>query len=157
MYTYYERSDENISYVLLTPDDENFINICNFVEENINKENLNVNGGILRRSGLTYEAKFLLVALNNMQEPIAYNAIKQKVEGEYYISQIAVKKEYRRHNIGTTLVQLAIEIARNDSMNVAAHALFYNEPSVNMFRSLGFSSARKLTRKGSLRFTYNTQ
>lgn len=157
MYKVLKKTDDNISYVLLTSHDENFNNVCDFIEQNITKENLNVNGGILHNSGITYDAKFLIIALNNNNIPIAYNSIKQKVEDEYYISQIAVKEDYRRRKIGTNLVQLAIEIAKNDSKNVAAHALYYNDASVNMFESLGFSRSNKLTRRGSFRFTYDTK
>ena len=87
-----------------------FNHVCDYVEQNINRENLSINGGTLNYSNLTYESDILLVALDN-GVPVGYNSIVTYEDG-LYIYQIAVKKEYQNKGVGTLMLKKAIEIAK---------------------------------------------
>ena len=141
-----------IEFRIIKANDPNFIDVCDYIEKNINRENLYINGGTLQNSNITYKALFLIVAYKD-NLPIAYNSIREKVEYELYISQIAVKKEFKRLGIGTKLMEIAIQIAKLNNKDVKAHVRYYNTASIEMFRSLGFTQSTNLTKKGSYTFT----
>lgn len=145
---------DNVEFRIIKANDTNFKDVCDYVEKNINKENLYINGGTLQNTGLTYKALFLIVAYKD-NFPIAYNSVRQKVGDELYISQIAVKKEFKRLGIGTKMMEIAIEIAKLNNKDVTAHVRYYNIPSIEMFKSLGFTQSMNLTKKGSYKFTLN--
>ena len=142
----------NFEFRIIRSNDTDFMDVCDYVEKNINRENLYINGGTLQNFNITYKAIFLIVAYKD-NLPIAYNSVRQKVEDELYISQIAVKKEFRRLGIGTKLIEIAIQLAKLNNKNVKAHVRYYNSCSMEMFKSLGFTQSTKLTKKGSYTFT----
>lgn len=142
---------DDIEYGIVRSNDQNFLDVCDYIKENIVNENLFENGGMLQNSDIIYKALFLIVAYKD-GEIIAFNSIRQKNEEELYISQVVVKEKYRKLGIGSNLVKMAIQIAKNNNKNVRAHAREYNEPSIEMFRSLGFEQSDKLTKRGSYTF-----
>ena len=146
--------NNQITFQIIDSSNENFINICNYIEENINRENLRINGGTLQNSNITYKANFIIIACKN-NLPIAYNSIRQKEEDELYVSQIAVKNEFKKMGIGTKMMEILIRIAKITNKNIKAHVRYYNTPSLEMFKSLGFIQSTGLTKKGSYTFTKN--
>ena len=115
---------------------EYFYQVCNYIEENINRENLFKNGGTLNYSNLTYDSDILLVVFDN-EIPVGYNSIV-KYKGGLYIYQIAVKKKYQNKGIGTLMLRKAIKIAEEENTFVTAHVMNYNVASQKMFLNLGF-------------------
>lgn len=113
-----------------------FYKICNYIEENINRENLYTNGGTLNYSNLTYDSDILLVAFKD-NIPVGYNSIVMCEDG-YYIYQIAVKKEYQNSGIGTLMLKKAIKIAKDNKSFVIANVMNYNINSQKMFLKQGF-------------------
>ena len=115
---------------------EYFYQVCNYIEENINRENLFKNGGTLNYSNLTYDSDILLVVFDN-EIPVGYNSIV-KYKGGLYIYQIAVKKKYQNKGIGTLMLRKTIKIAEEENTFVTAHVMNYNVASQKMFLNLGF-------------------
>ena len=83
--------NNNLEFRIIKASDMQFVAVCDYIEKNINRENLCINGGTLQNSDITYKAIFLIVAYKD-GVPVAYNSVRQKVEDEFYVSQIAVKK-----------------------------------------------------------------
>ena len=146
--------NNKITFQIIDSSNKNFINTCNYIEENINRENLRINGGTLQISNITYKADFIIIAYKDYL-PIAYNSIRQKEENELYVSQIAVKNEFKKMGIGTKMMEILIKIAKLTNKNIKAHVRYYNTPSLEMFKSLGFTQSTGLTKKGSYTFTKN--
>ncbi|MBR5370204.1 MAG: GNAT family N-acetyltransferase [Bacilli bacterium] len=115
---------------------DEFLNICDYVEKNINRENLSANGGTLNYSNLTYSSDILFIAFDN-NTPVGYNSVV-KCDGGYYIYQIAVKKEYQGQGIGTDMLKEIVKIADEEGVFITAHVMNYNTASQKMFKSLGF-------------------
>lgn len=124
-----------------------FLEICDYVEKNINRENLYVNGGTLNYSNLTYNSDILLIAFNK-DIPIGYNSVI-KCNGGYYIYQIAVKKEFQNMGIGTEMLRVIVNMANNQDVSVLAHVMSYNEPSLKMFNSFGFKRIDERSKNGN--------
>lgn len=117
---------------------EKFNDICNYLEQNITKENLSINGGTLNYKNLTYDSDVLFVAYDNDNEKlVGYNSVI-KYEDGYYIYQIAVKKEFQNQGIGKQLALKSIELAESEKELLTAHIMEYNEASKRLFSSLGF-------------------
>ncbi len=143
--------NSNLTIKCIKSSDNDFYDICNYCEKNINRENLNINGGVLENYDITYQSIMLFVTYFN-QTPIAYASIKIKKEGEYYISQIAIKNEYKRIGIGRAMVKMIIKKAEEDNMNLRTHVRYWNKPSLELFHSLGFDQSDTLTKRGSYTF-----
>ena len=126
---------------------DEFLEICDYVEKNINRENLRENGGTLKYSNLTYNSDILLIAFNN-DIPIGYNSVVE-CNGGYYIYQIAVKKEYQNMGIGTEMLRVIVNLAQNQDVGVSAHVMSYNEPSLKMFNSFGFKRVDESSKNGN--------
>ena len=122
-------------------DTDYFYQICDYLEKNINRENLYRNGGTLKYTNLTYNSHILFVAFDN-DIPVGYNSIWKNLEG-YYVAQIAVKKEYQNKGIGTLMMQKIIEIAESENKYITAHVMNYNTASQKMFLGLGFEKIRE--------------
>ena len=118
-----------------------FMKICKYVEENINRENLHKNGGTLNYSNLTYDSDILFIAYDN-ETPVGYNSIVRYEDG-FYVYQIAVKKEYQGKGIGTAMLKEAIEIAEKENTFITAHVMYYNIPSQKMFTKQGFKKIKE--------------
>ena len=150
-----ENNEVNIEYRVIARNNPDFRQICNYIEENIVKENLEENGGTLKMTGLVYQCPILIVAFAD-GNPIGFNAIKdRKYTGYFYISQIAVKNEFKRKGVAKKMMEILVELANETSVGVAAHAKQYNTPSVEMFKSLGFDQSTELTPGGSYTFVLN--
>ncbi|KAL5111172.1 N-alpha-acetyltransferase 30A [Taenia crassiceps] len=64
-----------------------------------------------------------------------------------YIAMLAVEKEHRRKKIGSTLVQLAVEIMiQNEAQEVVLEAEVDNKPALALYEQLGFSRDKYLFR-----------
>ncbi|BHF61176.1 N-alpha-acetyltransferase 30 [Sparganum proliferum] len=64
-----------------------------------------------------------------------------------YIAMLAVEKEYRKKGIGSTLVQLAINLMIEDGgQEVVLEAEATNEPALALYEQLGFSRDKYLFR-----------
>ncbi|KAL5962704.1 N-alpha-acetyltransferase 30A [Taenia solium] len=64
-----------------------------------------------------------------------------------YIAMLAVEKEHRRKRIGSTLVQLAVEIMiQNEAQEVVLEAEVDNKPALALYEQLGFSRDKYLFR-----------
>ncbi|VDM32940.1 unnamed protein product [Hydatigera taeniaeformis] len=64
-----------------------------------------------------------------------------------YIAMLAVEKEHRRKRIGSTLVQLAVELMIQDgAQEVVLEAEVDNRPALALYEQLGFSRDRYLFR-----------
>ena len=114
----------------------NFKKICDYVEKNINRENLRSNGGILNYRDLTYYSDVLIIAFNK-DIPIGYNSLVICDYG-YYVYQIAVKEEYKHKGVGSCMLQKAIDIAKEEDKDICAHAMNYNDNSLKLFNKMGF-------------------
>ena len=129
------------------PSARNFTEVCDYIEQYINRENLSINGGTLNYSNLTYDSYILLLAIDN-GVPVGYNSIVVYEKG-LYIYQIAVKKEYQNKGIGTLMLKKAIEIAKKHNTNVTAHVMNYNIASQKMFLKLGFQKVDEDKKTGN--------
>ena len=137
----------DIKIEVLMPDQESFEKICDYCEENINRENHSENGGMLNYKNLTYESDILIIAFKD-DVPVAYNSMVVTNNGAVlYVYQIAVKKEYQGNGIGTEIMKKAISIAKKLNMDVSAHARDYNIASRKMFNTLGFEKIEKYSTK----------
>lgn len=124
-----------------------FFEVCDFVEENINRENLSENGGTLNYSNLTYNSDILFIAFDK-GIPVGYNSIVRYEDG-LYIYQIAVKKEYQNKGIGTSMLRKAVEIADEENSFLTAHVMNYNSASQKMFLNLGFKKISEDPKTGN--------
>ena len=126
---------------------DQFYKICDYVEKNINRQNLSENCGTLNYSNLTYDSDILLIAFDN-DIPVGYNSIV-KYKGGLYVYQIAVKKEYQHKGIGTEMLRKAVEIADEQETFMTANIMDYNTASQKMFSRLGFKKIGENTATGN--------
>lgn len=116
-----------------------FKNVCNYVEININRENLSKNGGTLNYANLTYDSDILIIAYDD-GKPVGYNSVVRCGENDegYYIYQIAVKKEYQNQGIGPAMLKEIVDMADKEDTFITANVMNYNINSQKMFKSFGF-------------------
>ena len=147
---------KNYKVFRIEPDNDSFDNICSYVEDKINKENLYENGGTLNYSGLTFHSDVLFIAAID-KIPIGYVSIVTNGDS-YYVFQIAIKKEYQQKGIGTALMNQVIDMADSDGMEVTANVMDYNTNSKKMFTSLGFEKIGYSSKgDGFYRFSQNNK
>ena len=125
-----------INMKVYMPNDKGFEKICDYLEENVCKENLSWNGGTLNYENLTYDSDILFVAYDK-KVPIGYTSLIITEMG-IYVYQIAIKKEYQQRGIGSSMMQMTLDFADSNNMDVSAHVRDYNSNSLKMFTRLGF-------------------
>ena len=135
------KTDDNYIYCELRKTDEEYDDLINKIGQEITTPNLRVNGGKLAGYiGLEFPELLLYMKDKNTNEIISYVGLTRLYWEGLYISQIAVREDYRRKGIGTELVKEAIERAYKDGIDtVSADINYDNIPSLNMFKKQGFA------------------
>lgn len=136
-----------VSYDIIIPSDSKFISVCDECEEKIVTPNLSRNGGTLNFSNLVYNSDILIVCYKG-KEIIGFNSLVMD-ENELYIYQIGVKPGYKNQKIGTSLMNLAIDIAKKKNLMVTAHVRDYNTYSKMMMESVGLKRIDEYSSKGN--------
>lgn len=132
-----QKIDASFDYIMISPLDTNFREICYLCDTEIVVENLRQNGGTLNHSGIVNLSNYLIVCMKDNQ-PIGFNALLAGYGGNLYIGQIAVKNNYKRLGIGTELINRAKDLAEQLNLNVTADVRSYNDASCALFESCGF-------------------
>ena len=116
-----------------------FEETCDEIEENIVKENLEENGGTLKRTNLTYRADIIIFAALKGRKIGFASIYLDKYPDGLYISQIAVKKEYQHLGVGKSLVDACKRLAALNKKDLVCDILDTNVKSQGLFKKAGFS------------------
>lgn len=134
------KEDDKYLYCELKKTDEDYDRIIEYIAKEITRPNLRENGGTLNSYiGLTYPELLIYMKDKGTNEIIGYMGLTERYAEGLYISQIAVRKEYRQEGIGTTLVKEAIKRAKEKNIaTVTADINIDNDVSQIMFGKIGF-------------------
>uniref|UniRef100_A0A0N4ZRX4 N-acetyltransferase domain-containing protein n=1 Tax=Parastrongyloides trichosuri TaxID=131310 RepID=A0A0N4ZRX4_PARTI len=82
---------------------------------------------------------FIVISNNNVVGMLIYYTSYSSWKGPFYfLEDIYVKSEYRKHNIGKQLFNRLVEKAReNNIKKISWHVLKWNEPAVKFYQKLG--------------------
>ena len=116
-----------------------FKELCDELEKYIVEENLEGNGGTLKRTGLTYKADVIIYASLGREKIGFASVYLDKYPDGVYISQIAVKKRYQHLGVGKSLVDACKRIAGLHNKDLTADILNTNIKSQGLFNKSGFS------------------
>jgi len=133
----------NIKYLYIGKERDIFEEYANRCFEEIIKENLRSKGGMLIAPRAIWLADFLLIvtdktytnclgiaAVNKRSNPYTFR-------DELYITQIAVKNDYKRLGIGKSMVQ---ELIDNHNCDITCQINDFNTVSQVFFTNLGFEA-----------------
>ena len=116
-----------------------FKDTCDELEKKIVDENLEANGGTLKRTGLTYKADIIIFATLKGKKIGFASVYIDKYPDGVYISQIAVKKGYQHLGVGESLVEACKRLAALYKKDLVADILDTNTKSQGLFKKTGFS------------------
>lgn len=142
-----------MEYRVINSTDDDFEAVCMHCEKNIVPDNLVSNGGTLHFQFLTYQSDCIVIAQES-SSVIGFNALEINSNMGFYVKQIAVRKDYQRKGIGTTLLSIGKEMADKLSLPVYAHVREYNIGSQKTFEKCGFEKEDTYRTKDSFFYAY---
>ena len=113
---------------------EVFDTFCKLCHDRVVLENLKTNGGTLLFPHAVFCSNALLLATIE-DEIIGFLALGLRDDNQAYITQIAVKNEYKRQGIGREFINLTTEITEE----IIADVKSFNSVSQQFFEALGFT------------------
>ena len=141
-----------IKIAKINTESEEFLKLCDYLEENVTKENLSKNGGTLNFEKLVYNSDALFVAFDD-NKPIGFNSITIR-GAQYYIYQMAIKKEYQHQGIGSMFMEKLIEFVEEKNGFIVANVMDYNISSKSLISKFGFEKIGE-TGKGNGLYVLN--
>ncbi len=148
------REDDNYLYCLLKKSDPEYNDLVYLMAKEITIPNLRINGGKLNSDmGLRYPEQLMYIKDKKTNEIVSYIGITENYGIGLYISQIAVRKDYRKTGLGRIMIQDAIRVANSKNIEfVSAEIMPDNDASLGLFGSFGFTK-----RDDSKFFTLNVR
>lgn len=143
-----------MEYKVVKSTDIDFESVCARCEKDIVEENLVRNGGTLHFQFLTYQADCIIIALDD-SSMVGFNALIINSSIGFYVNQIAVRKNYQKKGIGTTLISMGKEMADSLSLPVYAHVREYNVGSQKTFEKCGFKRENTYRTQDSFFYAYS--
>ena len=132
--------DDKYIYCELRKTDDEYEDIKNRIAIEITEPNLRINGGKLHSYlGLEYPELLVYLKDKETKEIVGYVGLTENYAVGLYISQIAVKNQYKHMGIGSILVKEAIRRAYEKGIDtVSADISYDNELSLALFSKHDF-------------------
>ena len=133
-YTIYRIKGERLKLIVTQGANKEYADQCIAIAE----QHHVTNGGTLQFTQIVKYAHYLVCALDE-DKVVGYVGLVENgiVDGDLYIYQIAVDKEYAHQGIGTQLLDYALHHSKKYKL-ITSHVLAYNEYSKQLHEKLGF-------------------